>query len=362
MQNIQRFEYLKNWKYVLVNDMNFIIILIIIITLCLAFGIGSNDETMSSIVGSGTLSLNWAVIWAGFLACLGCIFFSEQVGKNIGSNLFGDKLKSEFSLWMMISILLGTSLWLIIASKTGAPISTTHSVVGSVIGVAFIWSFIPGNDFLYSLDWIKLGTIAAGWVISPILGLLTAYIVQRHLQKVIAKGWKKDGKIGFLEIEENEKKFQYFLIIFISITQLSRGGNDSANAIGIYYYLIESSQIPQSYAIILLILTGLMIALGIILVGRTVIKNVGGSLIDLRPSDALAIESSNGIIIFLCTLIGLPISGSHVLIFAIVGSGLSKGEKVNWKSLKKMIIAWIITFPITAILSGMFFLTFILIF
>ena len=159
--------------------MDLLVLLVILITLYLAFGIGSNDETMSSVVGSGSLSLNQAVLWGGLLACLGCIFLSENVGENIGSSLFSEELQIEYDVWMMLAIILSTSTWLIFASKTGAPISTTHSVVGAVIGVAFMWSFIPGNDFLYSLNWNKLGIIALGWVISPVLGLIAAALMQK---------------------------------------------------------------------------------------------------------------------------------------------------------------------------------------
>lgn len=342
--------------------MDYLIIVIVIVTLYLAFGIGSNDETMGSVVGSGTLSLNRAVLYGGTLACLGCIFLSKKVGQNIGSNLFSQQIQDSYSIWMLLAIILGTSTWLVIASKSGAPISTTHSVVGSVIGVAFVWSFIPGNDFLYSLDWSKLGTITLGWIISPIFGLVTAFCIQSLAQYLIEKKWQRNGKIGFREIERSEHTFQYFLIFFISITQFSRGGNDSANAIGIYYSFVESDppRISQSMSVVLLVMTGLMIALGIILIGRNVIKNVGSSLIEMRPSDALAIESSNALVVFVCTLLGLPISGSHVLIFAIVGSGLAKKQKANWNSLRSMIKAWLVTFPYAGLMSGAFYLVFLL--
>ncbi|TFH30224.1 MAG: inorganic phosphate transporter, partial [Promethearchaeota archaeon] len=273
--------------------MDFMIIIIMLMALYLAFGIGSNDETMSSVVGSGTLSLNRAVLWGGFLSCIGCIIFADKVGKNIGANLLSPDLLEVYDIWMILAIILGTSTWLIYASRSGAPISTTHSVVGSVLGVAFMWSFIPGNDFLYALNWTKLGTVALGWVISPILGLLSASIMQKLVQAFISRKWKRDGKIGFLEIEDLERKFKYLVLFFISITQLSRGGNDSANAIGIYSGLIVSGEISVSLAFFLKILIGLMMALGLILIGRNVIKNVGGSLIEMRPSDAFAIESAN---------------------------------------------------------------------
>ena len=99
--------------------MDFLIILVILITLYLAFGIGSNDETMSSVVGSGSLSLNKAVLWGGLLACLGCIFFSKNVEENIGSSLFSPELQSEYDVWMMLAIILSTSTWLVFASKPG---------------------------------------------------------------------------------------------------------------------------------------------------------------------------------------------------------------------------------------------------
>ena len=222
-------------------------------------------------------------------------------------------------------------------------------------------SFIPGNDFLYSLNWSKLGYIALGWIISPIFGFITASLMQKVVHKFMTKKWKKDGIIGFLEIELLEKKFRIILLFFISVTQFSRGGNDSANAIGIYYGLLETGDIPSSLAVFIKILIGCMLALGLILVGRNVIKNVGGSLIEMKPSDAFSIESANAMVVFTCTLLGLPISGSHVLIFAIIGSGLAKGEKPNWKPLKKMILAWIITFPAAAVLSATIYLGFILI-
>jgi len=341
--------------------MDLLILIVILITLYLAFGIGSNDETMSSVVGSGSLSLNQAVLWGGLLASLGCIFLSKNVGKNIGSSLLSQELQIEYDVWMMLAIILSTSTWLIFASKSGAPISTTHSVVGAVIGVAFMWSFIPGNDFLLSMDWSKLGRIALGWVISPVFGLITAALIQKLVHKFMTRKWKKDGVIGFLEIELLEKKFRIILLFFISVTQFSRGGNDSANAIGIYYGLLETGDIPSSLAVFIKILIGCMLALGLILVGRNVIKNVGGSLIEMKPSDAFSIESANAMVVFTCTLLGLPISGSHVLIFAIIGSGLAKGEKPNWKPLKKMILAWIITFPAAAVLSATIYLGFILI-
>ena len=98
-----------------------------------------------------------------------------------------------------------------------------------------------------------------------------------------------------------------------------------------------------------------MIAFGIIVIGRIVIKNVGNNLIAIKPSDAFSIELATSSVIFLATILGFPISGSHVLIFAIVGAGMAKGEKPNKKSFTKIIISWIITFPVAAALSALIY-------
>ena len=340
-----------------------LIIAIIIATFALAFGIGTNDETMATVVGSGALSLKKSVLLGGLLVFLGTVFMSERVGQNIGASLFGKGLQPEFTAYMILAIIIGTSFWLVIASQTGAPISTTHSVVGSVLGVAFFWSILPGptNNLLDALNWTKLGQVSLGWILSPLLGFIFAYSLQWGVQKFMISRWERDKKIGFLEIENTEKRFQYLLIFFISLSQLNRGGNDSANALGIFFDLIVAGSIPKDLEIYLILITGIMIALGIILIGRIVIKNVGFSLVEIRPSDAFAIEGATSMVILICNLLGLPISGSHVLIFAIIGSGMQKGSRPNWKSLKKMSVAWLVTFPIAALLSGTIYAFFFLI-
>ena len=128
------------------------------------------------------------------------------------------------------------------------------------------------------------------------------------------------------------------------------------------YGLIESGQISADVSIYLKIGVGIMLALGILIIGRNVIKNVGNNLIAIRPSDAFSIELATSIVIFLATIFGFPVSGSHVLIFSVVGAGMVKGEKPEKKSFRKMILAWVITFPVAGILSALIYGGFLLIF
>lgn len=325
-----------------------IVIVLLVLMVALAFGIGANDETMSTLVGSRSLKTKYVIVLAAVLSFIGVMFLSKEVGKTIGENLLG--VDVSFSVSMLFAILISTTIWLVVASTTGVPISTTHSVVGSVFGVAIVWSFTEGGSFLASMDWRTLGNVALGWVLSPVFGMLGAIFFKFVIDKILSRIQR-----GLERIEKIERTSSFLLIAIVGWTQISRGGNDSANALGIMYGLIETDQLNEGLTQLLVAVTGIVLALGIVVIGRIVIKNVGRNLIDMRPSDALSIELSTSIVIFLATILGLPISGSHVLIFSIIGAGFVKGEKPDKKSLRKMIISWIITFPVAAALSALIY-------
>jgi PiT family inorganic phosphate transporter len=326
--------------------------------LALAFGIGANDETMATLVGSRAVKLKIAVILGGVLVFVGVWFLSSKVSKTVGSGLLGGDV--VYTVSMMLAILISTTIWLVIASKTGAPISTTHSIVGSVFGIAVVWAIRYQRSFIDALSWDKMGGVVLGWVLSPLFGYFGAYLFELAMKKFI-----NSRKIGLDTLEQIEKKFVYMLIVAVCWTQISRGGNDSANALGIMFGLIESGDIAETNTVlidVLKLLTGLMLTLGLIVVGRNVIKNVGNNLIEMRPSDAFSIQISTSIVIFVSTMLGLPVSGSHILIFAVLGAGRVKGERPDKKTFRKMVISWVITFPVAATLSALCYLIFIPIF
>jgi len=327
-----------------------IVIIILVLMVILSFGIGANDETMATLVGSRVLKTKYVIGLAAILAFVGVYFLSDKVGKTIGENLLGPNV--EYSVSMLIAIIISTTIWLIVASLTGAPISTTHSVVGAVFGVAIVWSFQHGQSFLTSLDWSTLGQVVLGWVISPLMGFSGAILFKLLLDKFLATQMK-----GLERLEKFERIFGYVLILVVGWTQISRGGNDSANALGIMYGLIDSGQLIGDPLIIMLLTlaTGVVLALGLVIIGKNVIKNVGNNLIAMRPSDAISIELATSITLFLATIFGFPISGSHVLIFAVVGAGVVKGERQKNKAFRKMVVSWVVTFPVAAALSALIY-------
>ena len=345
--------------------LNAMVYILLVLSLFLAFGIGANDETMATVVGSGSLKLKISVYIGGILVLLGCLFMSAEVGKTIGKNLLGSGsdgvggLSADYDAKMMLAVLLSTTIWLIVASQTGAPISTTHSVVGSIFGIAIFWSFIPGNSFTESIAWGEMLKVVLGWITSPILGFFMAMLFQWLLELIMRK---TKTNTGLLKVEKNEKIFMYILMASVFWTQFTRGGNDSANAVGIFFGLTGSYPELNTNLITYLYLggAGLMIAFGLIVVGKNVIKSVGGSLVKMRPSDGVVIQLSSVLVLFIATLLKLPISGSHVLIFAILGASFIKGERPDKKSFRKMLVSWLITFPVAATLSAILYGLFLL--
>ncbi len=328
--------------------MDLVVLILIILAVVLAFGIGANDETMANVVSSGSLKLKYAVLFGGVLAFLGCLFLSANVGKTIGKSLLGSEV--SYNSFMMMAILLSTSFWLIISSKTSVPISTTHSVVGSVFGISFVWAIATGQNYFLSINWIKMGEVAIGWVLSPILGFCGAIIAQ-----LIITRFMKYRSSGLIQVEKTEKFFQYIILAFVCINQISRGGNDSANALGIIYGLIKSGDIAQDIEVILIIIVGFMLMAGLIIIGKNVIENIGTTAGKMRPSDSLAAEISASLIIFGATVFGFPVSGSHILIFALIGSARMKGITPDKKSFRRMVSSWFLTFPVAAILSAVIY-------
>ena len=165
---------------------------------------------------------------------------------------------------------------------------------------------------------------------------------------------------GLLRIEKNEKIFVYILIGSVFWTQLTRGGNDSANAVGIFFGLLKVNPELEPYTYLYLAAAGVMIALGLIVVSKNVIKSVGGGLVKMRTSDGVVIQLSSVLVLFVATLLKLPISGSHVLTFAILGAAYDKGERPDKKSFRKMVVSWIVTCPVAALLSAVLYGIFLL--
>jgi PiT family inorganic phosphate transporter len=317
------------------------------ISFLVAFSIGGNDEAMAPAVGARVFTVRAAVAIGGVITIVGAVALGSNVSEKVGSDMVSGM---EMSIDMIFAILISMAIWLLIASITkGLPISTTQCIVGSVLGVAISAPFFGYSEWgMNIINWYVVLEIFIGWVLSPLIGFFFAagiFAIVRRIQKR-AK--------GFTDYEKQERIAAYLLAAFLILTSLSRGGNDVANAIAplivlpdfLGTYDLGFVVIPR-YLIPLLV-GGIGMALGLIIVGRKVIKTLATEVVTLSPSSALSASISVSIIMFVGTLLGLPLSGTHVLVAALIAVGWISETPVQMKQVKEIVLSWIATVPISA--------------
>jgi PiT family inorganic phosphate transporter len=311
-----------------------------------AFTIGANDETMTPAVGAGLLSLSIAVLIGGLFNFIGVFFLGEAVSKTVGKGIATTPLELD----MVFVILISMAIWLFIVSLKGVPISSTQSVIGSVLGVIIIRYGWDSSK----INLTTLFEVVLSWVISPIIGLIGGYF----FYWLIIKLRQSIKTTGYADYERQEKIASYALALFLIFTVFSRSGNDVAKAIGPLMALDDfSSGIGLIYA---LVAGGLGMCLGVIILGRRVVKKLSSDIVALSPTSALAASVSVSLIMFIGTLMGMPLSGSHILVAAFIGVGFVNKEKVDKNSLTEIGVSWVITTPISAIFSAVIYVIFTL--
>lgn len=320
-----------------------------LITVSLALGfivaiaIGANDETMTPAVGAGLLSVGMAVFLGGVFNLIGVFFLGESVSKTVGNKFTTFSL----DLNMVFVILISMALWLFIVSIKGVPISTTQSIVGSVIGVVLL---APAGG-LNGLNFDTLFWVLMSWFISPLIGLVGGFTFYWLLMKGRAIVRTK----GYDDYERQERFAAYALALFLLITVFSRSGNDVAKAIGPLMAIPEFEADPFPA----LLAGGLGMCLGVIFIGRRVVKKLATEIVALSPTSALAASISVSLIMFVGTLMAIPLSGSHILVAAFIGVGFVNKEKIDRDSLKTIGVSWVVTTPVSAVFAALIYLPFL---
>ncbi|MFX0077337.1 MAG: anion permease [Candidatus Hermodarchaeota archaeon] len=329
-----------------VNIVSILVIVLIVLAIALAFSIGANDETLSTLVGAGVIKFKLALIIGGIAVGAGMFSFSFAfVAKTVGADLLGEAL--VYTDFMLLTVLVSSIIWLIIGSFAGIPLSSTHSLVGSIVGVVFVYSLTQGEiNPATAFNWAKLNNVILGWFLSPAFGLIITFFLFKILAKVYLSRLK-----GLNQIERSEKYFKWLLLIAVIFAEIWVGAN-SGEALGILYGLLDNGTLNLESYIIFALFCGISSCVGIYIAARYVVKNLASQMIDSRPSEGLITQLSSALILMMATLLSLPISHSHVIVFCIIGMSLAQKKEVDVKGLGKMAVYWILTFPIAAIVAG----------
>jgi PiT family inorganic phosphate transporter len=362
--------------------------------LFMAWGIGANDvaNAMATSVGSKALTIKQAILVAAIFEFAGAVLAGGAVTSTIRKGIVDADLLAgtpELLVYGMLAALLAAGTWLLIASKNGWPVSTTHSIVGAIVGFAAVGI---GVD---AVKWAKVGTIVMSWVVSPVTAGFIAYLIYRSVQWLILshddplarakryvpvymflaaftitlvtilKGLSHVGLsislrdsyilailiaiaiailgaivIRRIEPDRKAEKKQHFITVervfgvLMVITAcgmaFAHGSNDVANAIGPLAAVIgvaTTGEIAAKSAlpIWVLMLGGGGIVLGLATFGRHVIATVGRKITQLTPSRGFAAELAAATTIVIASGTGIPISTTHTLVGAVLGVGVARG-------------------------------------
>lgn len=325
-------------------------LLLLILGFIVAFAIGSNDEAMSPAVGARILTVNTAVVLGALATSIGAALIGGVVSETVGSDLVGGR---DMTPGMVLAILAAMSIWLFVVSASkGLPISTTQCVVGSVLGVVIFGPLAGETDWgPEAIDWLVIGRIAAGWVLSPVIGFLISSLVVMAMRRTQKKAR------GLVSYEKQERLAARGLLVFLLLTCFSRGGNDVANAIAPLFALADFrgsfmlGTLLLDAWVIPLIVGAVGMAFGLVLVGRRVVRTLATGIVTLSPSTALAASVSVSLVLFVGTILGLPLSGTHVLVASLIAVGWVERTSARTQQVRDIIISWLITVPLSALLA-----------
>ncbi len=350
----------------------------------MALNIGANDvaNNMGPAVGANALTMGGAIAIAALCETAGALLAGGDVVSTISKGIIdpASVANTEVFIWAMMAALISSALWVNLATWFGAPVSTTHSVVGGVMGAG-----IAAAGFA-AVNWTNMGAIAASWVISPLLGGLIAalflafiktqivyredkiaaartwvpvligvmagtfatYLALKGLKKIIEIDMGSALLIGLIsgigcyllatplirrqsEGMENRKRslkvlFGLPLVISAGLLSFAHGANDVANAVGPLAAIVHAEQFGEfagkvSIPLWVMVIGAFGISFGLVLFGPKLIRMVGSQITKLNPMRAYCVALSAAITVIIASWLGLPVSSTHIAVGGVFGVG-----------------------------------------
>jgi PiT family inorganic phosphate transporter len=350
----------------------------------MAVNIGANDvaNNMGPAVGANALTMGGAIVIAALCESAGALLAGGDVVSTISKGIIDPTsvASEEVFIWAMMAALISSALWVNLATWVGAPVSTTHSVVGGVMGAG-----IAAAGFT-AVNWPTMGTIAASWIISPVLGgavaagflafikyaiiyqddkiaaarrwvpvlvgimagVFAMYLALKGLKKLISVDLGTAVMVGIVvgaivyvitsplirrqsEGLENRNKslkvlFSMPLVLSAALLSFAHGANDVANAVGPLAAIVHAEQFGEfagkvNIPIWVMVIGAFGISFGLILFGPKLIKMVGSQITKLNPMRAYCVALSAAITVIIASWLGLPVSSTHIAVGGVFGVG-----------------------------------------
>ncbi len=384
----------------------------------MAWNIGANDvaNAMASAVGAKAITIRQAVLIAAVLNIVGATFIGAHVTNTIRNGIVSTEILNDPHLIMIgaFSALLAAALWISFATWKSLPVSTTHSIVGAMVGFGIM---AGGFDVV---QWTKLGAVVMSWIISPIFSLVIAFVVFKLIVHLIFS--RQDELKAALQVSplfigatcfvvvlsflfktplgtrlapsslistllallvavllgfigkwlllrfvfkkgqgDAEAIFRRIQIGTSCYVALAQGANDVANAIGplaVIYFLARTGTVGSEVPVptVLLLFGGIGIACGIWMAGGRVMTTMGTKITTLTNTRGFSVDFAAATTVLLASKLGLPVSTTHAAVGGVLGVGLARGiEAVNFRIVFQIMLYWLLTVPAAALTSMLLF-------
>jgi PiT family inorganic phosphate transporter len=319
-------------------------VLIGLIAVALAFdflnGLHDAANSIATIVSTRVLRPQYAVAWAAFFNFIAFLFFGLHVANTLGTGIID---AGAIDARVVFGALMGAILWNLITWGLGIPSSSSHALVGGLVGAGIAKAGIA------AIVWRGLLPTTAAIAASPLIGFFLALLLVLLLSWVLMR-WTPFAV---------DRTFQRLQFISASLYSLGHGGNDAQKTMGIIAVLLFSqghlgTEFYVPYWVVLSCQAAM--ALGTLLGGWRIVRTMGSKITRLTPMQGFCAEAGGSLTLFGATWLGIPVSTTHTITGAIIGVGVArKASAVRWSVANNIVVAWIITIPASAAIAAIFY-------
>lgn len=320
-----------------------VIIGIIAIALIFDFVNGMHDaaNSIATVVSTRVLSPRWAVIWAAFFNFIAFLFFGLSVATTIGKGVVHPE---AINTAVIASALVGAITWDVLTWYVGLPVSSSHALVGGLLGAAVTHA---GLGVVVLSGVLKICLFI---VLSPLLGLILGFTFMVIVIMIFRNSSPSKVNVHFRKLQ----------LLSAASYSLGHGGNDAQKTMGIITVLLFTSGNlgPEFYVPFWVVLAchGAM-GLGTLTGGWRIVKTMGQKITQLKPVGGFCAESAGAAMLFTATFLGIPVSTTHTITGSIIGVGATKRlSAVRWGVARSVVWAWILTIPASAAVSAVCYL------
>jgi PiT family inorganic phosphate transporter len=315
-----------------------LVIIVVIIALLFDFVNGFHDaaNSIATVVITRTLTPGQAVLMAGAANFIGYFAFGVAIAKTVGKGIIQI---DHVTLPVVLAALIGAIIWNIITWYLGIPTSSSHALIGGLVGSGIAAAGV------HVVQWAGVLNIMMFIVLAPLIGMLGAMLFTLILFWIFRRAnYSKTGKV-----------FKYLQLVSSFWYSIGHGTNDAQKTMGIIALALFSGGITHSFQLQSWIVLSCYsaIALGTMLGGWRIVKTMGTKITKIRAKEGFCAETAAAIVLLGTAHFGIPVSTTHVIAGAIMGVGtVEQAAKVRWITARKIVWAWLLTIPVSATIAA----------